>query len=528
MVVEYPMGIRFKLILSFMASFVLIGAISLYVLQLRLHAEFEALEQTEVKAAVSRATAVSDNIPASLLSLTIDWAAWSEMYEFALRPRQLGAWADENIDPASVLNVDMSFIEVLDAKANVIRSSQSGKDGSDLSLDGAVRRLLVQRYAAGTVDPGCFFLLLAERFAAVCASNITPSSGNGRFVGVLATARVFSDTRMLDWQNKIGFPSRLISTTAIPPQVSWTDGEQTEQRMGVDNVARLTQADTQLIFLPLRGITGQSAVSLELRVPRAIRAQSRSLSQYVLVQTLISSFVTALLLALVVHWLLVRRLRSFHQQLSGMASGGAWSRRLAVGGRDEIGLLASEVNGLLAVIETQVKELTVQSLTDPLTGLHNRRAFDMRLALEFARGRREDQMLALLLIDVDFFKRYNDRYGHPQGDEALKLVAHVLSTVSTRALDLAARIGGEEFVLMLPATSQEGAEQMANSIRQMLADKAVPHADSAAGPCLTVSIGIALLGPDDESPSALLNRADKALYQAKTTGRNRFVFDRRL
>lgn len=524
------MGIRFKLLLSFMASFVLIGAVSLYALQLRLHAEFEALEQTEVKAAVSRAIAVSENIPVSLLGLTIDWAHWSEMHEFTLHPRQLAAWADENIDAATVLNVDMSFIEVLGAQANVIRSSQSGKDGPHLSLDDAVRRLLVQRHAAGTAPPGCFFLRLTERFAAVCASNITPSSGNGngRFAGVLATARVFSDTRMLEWQSKIGFPSRLISTADMPPHVSWAADEQTGPHIGVGKVALLIEADTQVIYLPLRGITDEPAVSLELRVPRAIHAQSKSLSQYVLAQTLITSFVTALLLALVVHWVLVRRLRSFHQQLSGMAGGGAWSRRLAVGGRDEIGLLASEVNGLLAVIETQVKELTVQSLTDPLTGLHNRRAFDMRLALEFARGRREDQMLALLLIDVDFFKRYNDRYGHPQGDEALKLVAHVLSTVSTRALDLAARIGGEEFVLMLPATSQEGAEQMANSIHQMLADKALPHADSAAGPCLTVSIGIALLGPDDESPSALLNRADKALYQAKTTGRNRFVFDRRL
>lgn len=524
----HAMGIRFKLLLSFVASFALIGSISLYGLQHRLHAEFEALEHTEVKAAVSRATVVFEAIPATLNALTLDWAHWDEMYNFTLRPKALADWADTNVDPASVLNVDMSFVEVLDTHANVIRSGQSGKDGENLALNDEIRRLLVQRHAADAAPPECFFLLLSGRYAAVCASRIMPSSNKGRFTGVLAMVRVFSDARTLDLQNKIGFPSSLVGTADIPPHVSWTSVAQASPHSGIGQVARHTEPDTQLVYLPLRGIADQPTVSLALRVPRAIHAQSKSLSEYVLAQTLITSFLTALSLALVVHWVLVSRLRSFHQQLSGMAGGGAWSRRLEVGGRDEVGLLASEVNGLLAVIETQVKELTVQSMTDPLTGLHNRRAFDMRLALEFARGRREDQMLALLLIDVDFFKRYNDRYGHPQGDEALKLVAHVLSTVSTRALDLAARIGGEEFVLMLPATSQDGAEQMANSVRQMLADKALPHADSAAGSCLTVSIGIALLGPDDESPSALLNRADKALYQAKTTGRNRFVFDRRL
>jgi diguanylate cyclase (GGDEF)-like protein len=151
------------------------------------------------------------------------------------------------------------------------------------------------------------------------------------------------------------------------------------------------------------------------------------------------------------------------------------------------------------------------------------------MALEFSRSQREGQVqtLALLLIDVDFFKRYNDHYGHPQGDLALQALAQVLSTVSTRAIDLAARIGGEEFVLMLTATSKEGAHKMAQRIQQLLADSALPHAASAVSPWLTVSMGIALCDSQDESPSALLSRADRALYQAKATGRNRFVFDDR-
>lgn len=526
--VQCAMGIRFKLLLAFVSSFVLIGAISLYALQLRLHAEFEALEQTEVKAALSRVMAVSEAMPASLMSVTNDWAAWSDMYAFASRPKQLKSWVDDNIGASTALNSDLSFFEVLGVKAQVTLAIQSGKDGAHFSLDEPVRRLLVQRHIGGAAPSGCMFVPIAERHGLVCAANITQSNGSGSFVGVLATARVFSDKRMADWQSKMGFPSRLIPINDVPSHVTWTQTGQVTADIGLGKLAKLTEADTQVLYLPLRGLSGQSDLSLELRVPRAIHAQSATLNRYVLAQTLVTSFVTALFLALVVHWVLVKRLRSFHQQLSGVAAGGGWNRRVSVGGRDEVGSLAAEVNGLLTVIETQVKELTIQSMTDPLTGLPNRRAFDLRLALEFSRSQREGQTppLALLLMDVDFFKEYNDHYGHPQGDVALKAVSHVLNTVSARAIDLAARIGGEEFVLMLPATSQEGAEKMAHTIQQCLADQALPHAQSNVSRYLTVSIGVAMLGSGDESPSALLGRADRALYEAKTGGRNRFVVDR--
>lgn len=520
------MGIRFKLILSFLASFALVGAISLHVLQLRLQAEFAALEQTEVQAALSRSMAVTDAIPSSLLSVTLDWAVWTDMYNYARRPKQLAAWALENIDEKTALNVDFSFFEILGPQANVIQSVQTGKDGVGFALDAPVRQALVQRHANDSAAPGCFFQHLNGRPALVCTARITLSQGGGSFVGVLAAARVFSDARLRDLQNQTGFPVRLIGAVDIPSAVQWNTLEPTGQPIGMDRYARHTEPDTTVLFLPLKGFAEQSALSLEIRVPRAIHFQSQSLSRYVLTQTLLTSFATVVLLALVVHSLLVKRLRAFHRQLIGMVSNRAWNRRLTVSGGDEIGALAVEVNGLLDVIETQMKELTLQSLTDPLTGLPNRRAFDMRLALEFSRGRREREMLALLMIDVDCFKRYNDRYGHPQGDVALRAVAQVLNAVSTRALDLAARVGGEEFALMLPASSAEGAAKIASDILKVLADRALPHADSTVSDVLTVSIGVALLTEGDASPAALVSRADQALYAAKAGGRNRFVLDR--
>jgi diguanylate cyclase (GGDEF)-like protein len=160
--------------------------------------------------------------------------------------------------------------------------------------------------------------------------------------------------------------------------------------------------------------------------------------------------------------------------------------------------------------------------TDALTGIANRRRFDQKLAEEWARASRHATPLALLLIDVDHFKRYNDRYGHPAGDACLQRVAQLLHSAARRGGDLLARYGGEEFALLLPHTSRDGALMIARRCIQVVDGAAIEHADSPVAAHLTLSIGVATsegpLGPG--SASALLEAADSALYQAKRTGRH--------
>jgi diguanylate cyclase (GGDEF)-like protein len=190
-----------------------------------------------------------------------------------------------------------------------------------------------------------------------------------------------------------------------------------------------------------------------------------------------------------------------------------------VSGDDELGQLATKVNQMLDLIQSQMNSLTALSMTDALTGLANRRAFDARLKLELARAKRNSKPLALLILDVDFFKRYNDRYGHPAGDATLQAVANVLKNTCLRTSDLPARIGGEEFVALLPDTHSKGAMEIAERIRQLLYERQIAHEDSAVAAWVTVSIGVATTC--DETPEALKARADKALYMAKEQGRNR-------
>ncbi len=170
--------------------------------------------------------------------------------------------------------------------------------------------------------------------------------------------------------------------------------------------------------------------------------------------------------------------------------------------------------------EARTALLEQHARLDHLTGLANRRVFDTTLRDEARRHSRRTQPLALLLIDVDFFKQYNDRYGHLEGDRALQRIAAILKRSAQRVADLPARFGGEEFTLLLPMTEPAGAELIARSILSALEGECIRHEQSHAG-CLTVSIGIACwpaVTPVDRDE--LLLEADQALYRAKNDGRN--------
>ncbi|WP_082532952.1 diguanylate cyclase domain-containing protein [Pelomonas sp. Root1237] len=171
--------------------------------------------------------------------------------------------------------------------------------------------------------------------------------------------------------------------------------------------------------------------------------------------------------------------------------------------------------------------LRASALTDGLTGLANRRRFDQDLRLECERARRGHESLALLLIDVDHFKRYNDRYGHVAGDACLREIAAAIRGCIRRPADLAARYGGEEFAVLLPQTDAAGARAMAQRIVNAVADLALAHADATPSCLVSVSVGWAAARPDLDASvvltrgESLVEAADRGLYAAKAAGRGR-------
>jgi diguanylate cyclase (GGDEF)-like protein len=186
-----------------------------------------------------------------------------------------------------------------------------------------------------------------------------------------------------------------------------------------------------------------------------------------------------------------------------------------------IGLLATALGMQFGKRKRAEETLARLAWLDGLTGVANRRSFDAALETEWLRGVRDGSVLALLLIDVDNFKAYNDRYGHVGGDKILIAVARTIRAKIFRDADLAARYGGEEFAVILPATPAQGALEVAERIRTAIAELGEPHSGSAAQ-VVTVSIGVAALTPSTfVDMMTLVSSADQALYAAKSNGRNR-------
>jgi diguanylate cyclase (GGDEF)-like protein len=170
------------------------------------------------------------------------------------------------------------------------------------------------------------------------------------------------------------------------------------------------------------------------------------------------------------------------------------------------------------------QQLQLFVFLDGLTGVANRRKFDEYLNLEWQRLAREKLPLSLLLCDVDFFKNYNDTYGHLTGDDCLKQIAKTLKLSVRRPSDLLARYGGEEFAVILSNTNDKGAIYLAEDIRQKVYNLKIPHAQSKVDNFVTLSIGVATIFPNMQiAPNTLIEVGDQALYTAKAQGRNRIV-----
>ena len=243
----------------------------------------------------------------------------------------------------------------------------------------------------------------------------------------------------------------------------------------------------------------------------------------------ISMFIgLALIVLFVAIWLfqlfLFTPMNKMLNQIRHVTDGGDVSRDLKVNGVSEIAILAEEFNKMVNKIRSREEALTRLSVIDEMTRLANRRKFDEVLKNEYLLGCRSGQSLSILMIDIDYFKQFNDTYGHLAGDDCIKKVADALIRSVYRPNDLVARYGGEEFTIILPDTTESGERVIAEKIMSEIARLNIPHSSSLVDDKITVSIGgYALVPSIHDDPMFIVAEADKSLYQAKDAGRKRFI-----
>jgi diguanylate cyclase (GGDEF)-like protein len=279
------------------------------------------------------------------------------------------------------------------------------------------------------------------------------------------------------------------------------------------------------LILDYAGLAGFQSYQINASVIEETQAANNQVKQQIKIIGIVT-IVAIFCLVTIAYYVQIRvinRLNNLNKRVLGRLKGKEFD--IVIGGNDEISDINQTFEMFAKTIEDQNQILHDLSLSDGLTGIANRRALDHRLLHETKVALRNKWSVSVLLIDVDYFKPYNDKYGHYNGDICLQKIAKVLTANVPRSTDFIARYGGEEFACVLPNTSTDGAKSIAQSLLDAIAKENISHEYSSAAPYVTFSIGIASFqfsSINKIEPLQLLKQADKALYQAKAMGRNRF------
>lgn len=266
-------------------------------------------------------------------------------------------------------------------------------------------------------------------------------------------------------------------------------------------------------------VTNETEQNITLQVASSVVEMKKQTQLIRLI--LIGGVVFLLVIVVLFQIRILKRLSVFNQIVRNKTQG--FEYRTMLDGNDEITDLAEAFKEFTQTIEIQKQKLEQLSMSDGLTGIANRRALDIRLEHDIELSVRQKSSVAILLMDIDCFKLYNDNYGHVAGDECLQDVSKIIYDSLHRSSDFVARYGGEEFVCVLPNTDSQGATEIAAHIIEQMKKAALPHEFSNVADYVTMSIGIAASHPNNLlAPEAIIRQADTALYNAKQTGKNAF------
>lgn len=525
------LGIGPKIVLMFAVVFGFMGSLGLVAINRSLLPAFDIFEKRYVQDGAKRVVSGFDEQLSGLSVLNRDWAFWDDLYHHMQRPNK--AFERSNIGPAAMLTSNLNAILFVDRNGQTagwgVRTMSTGVQPRQEDLLPLLQRVWADKPVPAQAAQ-CGLVQMQKLLSTVCWAPIVQSDGQGAPVGIVVMARELNNNAFTAIAQNAGIPFSIEPTSGAPAAGPAEDAETWElppfQHLSSRNLTARYDPKRITLNYPLQDVEGKPLAWLQMRHDRSLAAQAERIVTNVAVQLAVIALVTGLVLLITVHVWLVKPIRRLHADLASITASRRWDSALTYKRPDEIGALTQGVNALLRVLSSQVGALETLSSTDALTGIANRRQFDERLAYESIRLARRPAPLSLLVLDVDHFKRYNDLYGHPMGDIALQKIGILLKNLC-RQQDLPARIGGEEFALLLAETDAAGAIAVAEKFRQILHGLAIVHGNSPTAPYITASIGIATWGSDHQGEAkGLLLQADEALYTAKRSGRNRVYHQR--
>jgi len=509
---------------------------------------FIAIEQKNAQIDIDRVVELFERDISKSHANNFDWASWDDTYNFIQNTNE--AYIQSNLIADSLYNGQLNFIYYLNINKQLIWGEvydlvEKKKISSPAFINDALA-ILTPKITQAETSPNFKLAglkgiyLQAGKPIIYSIRPIQTSKNEGAIKGYLIQGLFITDKLVNDYIKQVKVPFTLSPVLNKPPTQI------------IDNY-QIVAVNKDTLKVSKYIIENHTPVlEVTTHFPRYITKNGISSINYALSTLLIVGLFT-----IIIAWLLLKRsilspVSFLTKHALDISNTHNYSLRSSLKSKDEIGMLSKEFDSMLGVIEaknselqqayalvktenviriqteSQLKEayqeLELIAITDPLTGIANRLCFDQNLGNEWLRLVREKKILSLLMIDIDYFKLFNDNYGHPEGDKCLQQVVDVLSNCIKRPADLMARYGGEEFVCILPGTPVSGAKVVAQRILTELQNKQIEHLYSPASKLVSLSIGIASMKPTaDNSAEALLKNADVALYEAKHSGRNKFV-----
>ncbi|RKR06813.1 diguanylate cyclase (GGDEF)-like protein [Kushneria sinocarnis] len=509
------------LALTFLVMLIVLGGVFYQLMMPGLVRE----EQQHARLHISNIQRAVEQQIEKLSSMTHQWASWDSTHDF-----MLGEQADyprthitrrifESDGISLLLLTDatdgVSWVAAIDPLSGRLTScpEATGRCAWMRPLVRALQRSLPHTTPAGS--PGHNRMLAVPDFTLASSWPITRDDGTGPMAGHLTLARHLPSIWSLGSID--GMPVVLTLRAVRDPAAR---PERTRQSSYIEKL----DEDSLLLSMSRPTSNPDHRLLLQTRLPRD-RFRAGLEDYYRVMLGVFGLLLVTLIIALCLFHRLVlqpivslsryaKRLRHNSESLEMPPS---WLQAR----QDELGLMAREFQHLITDLDERNTHLEALVELDALTGLGNRRLLDRRLPQILSLTHRLDRPVALIMIDVDHFKAFNDYYGHPEGDECLKILAATLSDIFQRDSDLIARIGGEEFVVVLPDFDVDEARNIASGVRTAIEAQCIEHARSPTSHYVTISAGVAVSHPHHPlAAAALLKQADLALYRIKRDGRN--------
>ncbi|WP_448871984.1 diguanylate cyclase domain-containing protein [Desulfobulbus propionicus] len=532
------MSLRLKVFVIILALFALLGGVDFLIQRFIVFPSFLALEYREAKENLRRISFAINREIVHLDQLCHDWAVWDDTYEFMVDHSE--EFLASNLNTETLEANHFNLLLFCRPDGTIVWGFGANTDQQPLSfpflqskklpLDHPLLMLPASRKTnsnSGIMETTFGPLLFSTQ-------EILHSNGSGPGRGFLVMGWFLDRTTVetLKEQTRIPFEIRYPAPTG-EAACGFIDQAVTSNQ---DRLGLLAVSSGKFIkaCASYPDITGKPVFAIQYLFPREITRKGIASMGYAAALGIASGIIILLILNITLQQVILKPIQRLNDHALTIEQEKDFSRRINMQRHDEIGKLAHSLDIMVQTIHEQTndlqlanEQLIILSVQDGLTGIANRRMFDSYLNKEWRRSMRERTPISLILLDVDFFKKYNDAYGHQQGDRCLIAVAETLQHHIHRPADLAARYGGEEFAIILPNTHGEGALHMAERVREGVQALQMEHRESDVSPYVSVSIGVVTTVPqalkDNHQLDLFIEAADRGLYQAKQQGRNRTV-----